>query len=326
MIRHLLLIVLIALGWGSLLSPALVQAFSASPSTMDIEAGRGEKIDRQFTVTNTSSKDQTYYFGTLKFVPVGDSGSPQFIPFEKDHAGLPEWIQFSAPSALIQANSKQDIPFSVVIPADSAAGTFYAAVTISTAPAEIISTGATVEAKTALLLFLTVKGTTTEKLALINFGSGNNQGIRTLPPKEFTATFQNQGNTLLIPEGTITIRNIFGKGVQTLIVNPEKGRLLPNANRLYQTPWRTENQADGFLRKAEQEWNEFHFGPYKAHLVLTYGSEGKNTVSGEYTFWIVPWHALLLGGGILLIGISVLFLLVSFLRQKAFPARPHSSS
>ena len=326
MISRLFLIVLIVLGWGSLLSPVSVQAFSASPSTMDMEAGRGEKIDRQFTVTNTSSADQTFYCSVLKFVPAGDSGSPQFIPFEKDHAGLPEWIQFSSPSALIRANSKQDIPFSVTVPNDSAAGTFYAAVTISTAPAEIISTGATVEAKTALLIFLTVKGETVEKIALLNFGSGEDQGILTLPPKEFTFSLQNQGNVLLVPEGTITIRNAMGAEVQTLSINAENGRLLPKSTRLYRTAWVSQNEAGTFLEKARQEWNAFHFGPYTAQLVLTYESDQKNVLNGEYAFWIFPWHALVFMTGILVIGMSFLFLLVSFLRQKAFPERPHSSS
>ena len=134
--------------------PRLVFAFGLSPSLIEEEGYRGEVMEKTITLINTSSSSQTYYLDVLGFEPKEEEGIPVF-DFQAQPI-MASWFAFPENPVSVTAKTKREIPITIAIPADAPSGTFYLAVTVSPAPEEIISRGTSVQAKTAVLFFLTV--------------------------------------------------------------------------------------------------------------------------------------------------------------------------
>ena len=154
------------------LSPSIGQMASLSPSIVEIASSRAEVAESAFTIFNTGAGEQVYFLDLLAFGPSGEDGTPLFTPEETSQSEFLSWIVFPAREVLVPAVSKVEVPFRVVVPDDVAAGSYYGAITVSTSPTDVVvSNGATIEAKTAILVFLTIEGETVEKLEILDFFS-----------------------------------------------------------------------------------------------------------------------------------------------------------
>jgi hypothetical protein len=283
------------------LIPVSVFAASLAPSVMEISAQRGQTVERTLTVINTSAIEQMYFLGVMKFEPQEEGGSPSFIPYIQDHSGLPEWIVFPFSEFRVPANAKGEVPFQIVVPNDVKSGGYYAAITVSQAPSDLVeNNGAIVEAKTAALLLVRVEGETREKLELLDFAEA---GKLTGP---YTFRLQNQGNVHVTPVGKIDVVDVFGRMVVSLDANPEQGRVLPASTRRYEAG---RQSANGFLNVLKEQMQMFAIGPMTAQLQLTYGMENTRIVT-KSSFWYFPWQ--------LILSAAVLFVLLSrfFAKRK----------
>lgn len=271
------------------LIPVATNAASLTPGVMEMTAARAEVIKQTLTVINAKAIDQTYFLGVMKFEPSDEGGIPKFIPFEEDHTGLPEWIQFPFSEFIVKANSKQDVKFNISIPADAISGGYYAAVTVSEAPSDLVAdNGAIVEAKTAALVLLTVAGETEEKLALLDFKTS--VGVKSNVEGPFEYRVQNQGNVHTRPSGDVLIKDIFGRTVAIFDANSTFGRVLPNSTRQFVVgPTETESNLYEVLK---HQMRIFAIGPMTAELLLTYGNSG-NVISSQIGFWYLPWQIML---------------------------------
>lgn len=265
-----------------------MRAAAVSPATLDLSGNRGEIIDSKFTVINAQSTDQTYYLGTLSFSAKDHSGEPQFASV-KTNDELANWIQFSSDRINVPARSKVDVPFSVHLPADAKSGSFQAAITVSSAPSEIVATnGAVVEAKTAILLFLTVNGESIKKAALLDFTT-NIKGIQSNLHQTFVYRLQNQGNVYFIPNGVIEIKDIFGRVVYKIDANADKSRVLPNSTRSFMAS--VDDTSQGWMQIIKNQSRLFVFGPLTSTLQLNFG-DGFPSVHASTSFWYVPYQLL----------------------------------
>lgn len=288
-------------------------AFAVNPSTIDIVSDRGSVVQEVITIINTKNTEQTYYLNTLSFEPAEDGMTPLFIQNEKDHSGLPEWISFSQKQIRIGAGETFELPFTINVPSDIAAGTYYGALTVSSAPENIIPSGASVEAKTAVLIFLNVSGETTERVALLDFGPTETSSIFSSAPQEFQFRLQNQGTVMVVPSGYVVIKNIFGNEVARLPINEERGRLLPETTRSFSVEWGTD-QGETFFEQMGSQWSNGRLGYYTVELDVVFG---ESTQTKSIGIWIFPWH--------LLTGF-VLFLLIVFLLHKGYVSALRKSS
>ncbi|MFH1089758.1 MAG: hypothetical protein V1716_05045 [Candidatus Uhrbacteria bacterium] len=253
-----------------------VWAFSAAPAVIEISGNRGEQIENKFTLVNESKTEETYYIDTLKFEANDESGTPKFIPYSEDHSELPEWLSFPTKTIKVPAESYIEFPFSVVIPSDIKSGGYYAAITISDDQPTADPKSSTIQTKTALLVFLNVKGENNEQAALLDF---------TVLPKwneklagTLTYRIQNQGNVYLKPKGTITFKNLFGQTIASIEANPEENKILSETTR-----------------KIDLTFDQgLNIGPITAELNLEYGEEQK-TIQASTTMWVIPWKILLVG-------------------------------
>ncbi len=265
--------------------PSFVHAFAISPATLDLSASRGETVERTISVINNGAAEQTYYLGTMAFVPDETSGTPQFLSSDDDRSGLAGWIAFPVREIAIPAGTKVDVPFVITVPGDVQSGTYYAAVTVSTAPSEVVaSNGATIEAKMAALVFLTVEGETVEKSAIVDFVSPDD-GMVVAHEVSYAFRVQNQGNVAVVPIANIVVTDLFGRAVFTKDANVEGGRVLPGTTRTFSGE--LAERPGGFLETIRTQWSLFAIGPMTATLVI----DGVDDPNGsEIRYWMFPWQ------------------------------------
>lgn len=268
------------------LMPVATNAAALTPAIMEITAERGEVVEQTLTVINAKAIDQTYFLGVMKFEPSAEGGIPKFIPFEEDHTGLPEWIQLPFSEFVVKKNSKQEVQYTVSIPSDVKSGGYYAAVTVSESPSDLVAdNGAIVEAKTAALVLLTVSGAIEEKLALLEFKTTFGRSKSNVDgPYEFR--LQNQGNVHVTPSGAVSVKDIFGRIVAKFDANPTSSRVLPNSTRQFVTGSEMQNNLYKILK---DQMRIFAIGPMVAELALIYG-ESEQTITSSFGFWYVPWQ------------------------------------
>lgn len=265
--------------------PSFVRAFAVSPATLDLSASRGVTVEQTISVINNGAAEQTYYLGTMSFVPDETSGTPQFLSSDDDRSGLAGWIAFPVREVAIPAGTKVDVPFVVTVPDDVASGTYYAAVTVSTAPSEVVaSNGATIEAKMAVLVFLTVEGETVEKAAVVDFVSPDD-GVVVAHEVSYAFRVQNQGNVAIVPAAEIVVTDALGRVVFTKDANVEDSRVLPGTTRTFSGE--LAGRPSGFFSTVRAQWSMFGIGPMTATLAIG----GVDDPDGsEIRYWMFPWQ------------------------------------
>lgn len=288
-------------------------AFAVSPSTLETSGNRGETIQQKFNLVNTQDNDQTFYLDTIKFTAGDESGSPKFIPFEKDHSGLPEWLSFKNKAVTVPGRSWTEVNFTISIPADVASGGYYAAVTVSETSSEVVAdNGATLQAKTAILIFLTVNGETQEKAGLLDFSVTPTTWTDQLAGN-FIYRIQNQGNIHLTPTGTVIFKDIFGRTIAVVDANSKKSRTLPNTTRSFEDAFG--KKENNFISAVKNEIATLAIGPIAANLEVVYGSNNQ-TLHATSTFWLIPWQLLLSIVGLFFIIFIVSRILAGISRKK----------
>lgn len=274
-----------------LVSPLSAKAFAVAPGLVELNADRGQVIETTLQLINTSDAPQTVYLSKQKFEANETSGAPKFIPYDDDHFGLVDWLQLPFDRITVEARTKVDVPLTIAIPSDIASGGYYGSVIFSPAPHEIVATnGATINAKTAVLLLLTVSGENNEKLALLDFTSGQSNTWQTLPSGEFAFRLQNQGNIHVLPEGTISVKDILGRLISVANANPASGRVLPGSTRTYQGDFGPQNNR-GFVETLKSQWQNFALGPVTVSLDLSYGDQPQ-ALHSDFSMWVFPWQLL----------------------------------
>ncbi len=289
------IVFVIALALAVVSIPKHVTAVALAPGVLELKGKRGDVVESSFTLINTQPEERTYFLSTMKFEQRSEAGGPQFIPFEQDHTGLPEWVLFPHKSVAVPPQSKLNVPFSIVIPSGADGGSHHGAIVVSETPFDVVeANGVNVNAMTAALVFLTIDGTTQEKAAVLDFLSSQAGRLKASATGAFKYRVQNQGNVFVVPDGAVRVRDVFGREVAYGDANAKDGRVLPGTTRLFEG---TFNQTSGVV-----------FGPVTAALEVNYG-EGNEPLVAEFSFWVISWKPLL-------VILAVLIALPLILRRK----------
>jgi hypothetical protein len=279
--------------------PFAANAFGVAPAMLDLSASRGEVVQSRFSIINSTAADQTYYLEAITFIAREDSGSPQFIPYEEDHAGLPEWIRFPSKTVSVPANSQGEMPFQIAVPADVASGEYFAAITVSDTPSEVVATnGASVSAKIAVLVFLTVEGETLQKAALLDFTAPDAGSLTRIPSLSFAYRIQNQGNVHVVPTATVTARDMFGRVVASTNANPDATRILPGTTRSISGSLGLGDDLS-FMEALRAELVTFAIGPITYTLDVQVGDQ--RLTGDPIRGWNVPWELIAVFTGAVLL-------------------------
>lgn len=232
-------------------------------------------------IVNTNPYRVNVHARVVSFMPDGETGNPSFahinenlVPNPSELAG---WIEIPKGDLTIAPGASYELPFTIKVPPDAAPGGHYAAILVGTRPPEKVEGGgAAVGTLLSALIFLRVPGDIIEDGAIRDFYPKHL--VVTAPEQTFTLRFENRGNTHLVPQGEIVIKNMWGKERGRIVVNEKSsfGNVLPRTTRKFVFIWKGEPSA-------------FDIGRYHAEAVLAFGVEAKQSAVRSVYFWIIPW-------------------------------------
>lgn len=295
--RHLLLAVITV---PLVILPGVVSAFGVTPAVLDLQGAQDSLQTSTFEVVNTSDGEQTYYFRVAAFEPDPNTNAPVFAPLDPD-MGFPNWIILPTPSLRVPARSRAAYSFSVQVPSGAPPESSYAAILVSRAPAEVANQGgASIEATTAVLLFMTVEGNESHRIEVIDMDLPRPASVLPYLGGNGSVSVQNQGTVYERVEGEVLVRDLFGRTVRSLPINENKERILPGATKVWPVVFGPDQRS--FFEAVSLEWQELLVGPVTIQVTLR--SYGEERAQHEERVWIIPWHLGIMGIGS--VGIMVL--------------------
>lgn len=292
-----LLIALQALGSGVALAQTNSgsgQGLQISPVIAEIIVDPGKTYNINITVQNVTTGDLYYQAFVNDFRAKDETGAPQVLLNQDLPASLSlvHWFK-PIPSLLIHAKQSVVVPVQISIPADTEPGGHYGVIRFSGIAPELKDTGVALSASVGTLVLARVSGQAKEGLQLKDFyalRSSKRSNFFETGPLTFVERLYNSGNVHLKPEGSIIVKDMTGKVVSTLAVNPNGGNILPLSTRRF-----------------EQSLNKgWMFGRYHANMSLAYGTGGQ-VLQHTLTFWVIPYKLIII---VLVVLIAVIWLII----------------
>jgi hypothetical protein len=213
---------------GTTVSPAFQQVQINSTETTHL---------LEFNVTNNSPSSETLKFSAADFNALNDSGGLFFVGTnptqQQKQYGLASWLSLSQTTATIGPKQTVKITASITNDPSLSPGGHYGALMLA------LATGNTDGSKknrvsvhpiASSLLFVNKTGGDIHKLKLTDVSFSHN--LFTLP-SSITLRFYNNGNTHLIPRGTVTLTSPSGKVISRGIINEDSNLILPQVYRRY---------------------------------------------------------------------------------------------
>ena len=271
----------------------------------------GQTINDKVTVGNLDNESGlSLTLRVIDFTYTDQSGTPKL--YLSPSAPQTPWsikpfIHLPKSATLAPSESKT-ISYSITVPKNQGAGSYYSAITYQSGS----GTGGNVGlgATGVSLVFVTVPGTVNENMQLQKFGAytstdngvtGSYTYIATQSaPQMIAFTLKNGGNTTEAPAGSITLKNMFGKAVGTLSqANNAQSLALIGQTRLFTAC--IESKASEVAKLGGQTIDNTgqnqcvspHMTPglYTAHLDIFYGQNGNETheITSTAHFWYLPW-------------------------------------
>lgn len=284
----------------------------SSPLPILLVTEPGKTITTQLKVKNAGIEPEHLKIDTLKFKAYEDSGKPALMDFSPADT-FDDWIHFSEPSFTLDPETWKTVTVTFTVPPEAAFGYYYAFVfTRADEHLESVPQTTAIVGGAATLVLLEVRVPDAKRLAEITEFS-TNQTVYEFLPTRFTVAVQNTGNVHVAPRGNIFLTDWQGKEVALLEVNVEKGNILPDSTRIFETDWK-----DGFpvyepqvengavvsgKRELIWDWHEtskLRFGKYTAKLLLIYDDGTRDMpLEGIVSFWVIPWRVV--GGGVFIV-------------------------
>ena len=272
-------------------------SFSVSPTIFDMTANPGQTWRSTIRIINVNPYPLQVFIDTNNFVPRGEDGVPTFIPVTSDvepNSTLAQWI-VTDPELTIAAEQTIELPITISLPDTAAPGGHFAAVMISTKPTDKSNPETSVQTSQVIssLIFLRVAGDISENSSIRSFRT--TKYLLSKPEATFEIRIENKGNVHVQPQGEIKIFNMWGKERGSIPVNQQTlfGNVLPSSVRKYAFTWNS-------------EWSVTDIGRYTAVATLAYGNEGRQFMTADTAFWIIPWKPLFIVLGILIAFFSLI--------------------
>lgn len=223
----------------------------------------------------------------------------------------------------IPHGSSKTVSFSITIPKNQGAGSYYSAIFYQASGAN--GGNVALNASGVTLTFVTVPGTVNENMSLQKFGAYNSSdnGVTgsyvfidiNQQPQMIAYTLKNKGNVFESPAGNVTIKDMFGHQVTTVMINPNQSLALIGQDRLFTACIKTVQQKiqlEGGTSKNTSCTNPgLKPGRYTASLDAFYGQNGNQTheITAVATFWYLPfWFLALVVIILALIGFGIWWL------------------
>jgi hypothetical protein len=312
-----------------------------SPLPINLVTEPGASVSTELKVKNGGIQPERLQLSVMKFKAYEDSGKPALLEREPGDDFL-DWVRFSEPSFTLEPNEWKTVTATFDVPDTASFGYYYAFVFSrageETQPEEKETT---LVGGTAVLVLLEARvPNALRQVEVTEFSL--DKTVYEFLPATFTVTLKNTGNVHIAPRGNIFIDQGEKHDVALLEINHEKGNILPQSSRVFETSWTdgfpvyTDKIVDGKTvldedGKPEQEllwdWNnasKLRFGKYTAKMLLIYDDGTRDVpIEGSVSFWVIPWRII---GGVV-VNFSLILGLVMYIvrlrrRLKALHSTP----
>lgn len=299
----MLVVVPVVQAWDKefLLGAVVNNDFTLGPAKIEVWLDPGASTTRNLTITNRLGREAHFFLQTEDFVGSDDGVNAtvllgqQASPYSLKDYLQPEVMEFD-----LKQGEKANIPVIISLPEGLRAGGFYGAVLVNTtgtkkdeqSAGQIQAVG-----RLGALFFVRVNGPVQELGRLESFRTVGDKNIYQSGPVNFAVYYRNEGNVHLNPYGFIIVRNILGKEVATIKIDPYFA--MPES-----------------LRYIERTWEKhLGLGWYRATLSLNRGY--KNMIDTKtINIYILPWKIVLLGLAIIASLIALFWWLANNLEIK----------
>jgi hypothetical protein len=278
------------------------------PGKIELWMSPGDSYQKELIISNRTGQVKIFNIEVQDFKASEDPSKPiEFLGDQKSPYSLKDYIRPETTEFTLNHGQRMRMYVSISIPADAEPGGLYGALLIgaSNPPTgeeekDKAQGAMKIITRLASLAFIRVKGDTLETGFLKDFKTLGN--FYEQSPITLNMLYQNQGNVHLSPYGVIEIKNIFGKKIDEIQIDP--WFILPDSARTRQIKWER-----GFL-----------VGPYTATITLNRGYQDiidKKTI----TFWVFPWKILLAGFAALLFIVWIFVRIISKFEIKMKPPK-----
>jgi hypothetical protein len=211
-----------------------VKGLVVSPALKEVTLGKDEpEATFTFSVTNTSDAIMNLKLSTLDFGALNESGGLAFLGQsgqESQTYGLKQWLGLEKEALTLKPGESQKVQATVANKLSLAPGGHYGAITV-TAGEDNSTSGKSVSVlpSASVLILLKKTGGDVYKLNLVSAAPA--RSIISLP-KEVDLRFRNEGNTHVVPRGTVTLKDPLGHVISRGIINEDSAFVLPEAHRV----------------------------------------------------------------------------------------------
>lgn len=262
--------------------------FVLGPAKTEVFLKPGQKVTKTLSVTNRTDREQTFTIEIEDFK--GSKDINQVVVLlgnDRSPYSLHDYIKPEANSFKLKSGQRGVMDVVISVPADAEPGGRYGSVLVSSEPSSSSESESDNVTKTisriGALYFVRVAGQVKEDARLTDFRLQNEQTFFEKGPFNFELLFENNSSVHLTPTGNVVIKNMLGRTVKELKVDPFFS--MPDSLRAAQVTW------DSGLT----------FGRYTATVNLSRGYQESpdQTDTMTVSFWVLPWKVVV--GGILVI-------------------------
>ncbi len=266
----------------------------------------GQTVSDKLVVSNLSqTSDLNLAIKVIDFTYYNETGIPKLLlgnNAQQTSWSIKPFITIPS-SQIVPAGQTVLIPYTIKIPKNQGAGSYYGAIEYSSTPNSAGQVN--LNASGVSLMFVFVTGTDHENMTLDKFGAyqsnsnvagGKYVFISTQKPQQMAFTVTNHGNVAEVPSGSITLNYMFGgKPIVINNVNLNSGLALIQQTRLFTSCINTvkQNVAFGGSTTITNVCGPSNLKPgrYTAKLSVFYGQNGNQTqeIYSRTSFWYLPW-------------------------------------
>jgi hypothetical protein len=293
---------------------------TVSPIFFDLSTTPGASVGSTIKIRNNTNSPLPIKLGVQRLT--GDLNGNLTLKADKNDYTL-SWVTFSQDTFVAKPLEWTEVPFVINVPKDAAYGYYWTITFAQDKTSPLARSGVSLTGAAGLPILLNVIKPGAKAEAKITQFSVD-QFISEYLPVDFTVKIENLGNIHIRPHGSIFISDGRNKDLAALDVNAGLGNVIPGSARIFNASW-----VDGFLVKQpvtefgqpkldkngkpvetlQINWDKltnFRIGRYTANLLLVYDN-GKRDVPLEstITFWVLPYKALLVILGFLIVAFFV---------------------
>ena len=270
-------------------------SFNLSPTTIEDKVEPSSEHSYSMRVENRGDQGTVLYPVARNIATIALDHQPVYVEGADANATeLASWITYSESMLDVPAGGSATLHFTVKFPADARPGSHLAGLFLTQKPPDL-KEGSAVGFDIGAILHFQMAGDVKEDTRMRAFLT--DKLIYGSPNVIFTVEAENKGNTLSRPQGLIDITDMFGKKVESLLVNETAYVISPNSTGKYEVKWQPEGFVIGHVEAV-------------VALVIPLVDGGNQTISSVTSFWILPMNIIgpVVGG--LFTFILVLYVLI----------------